>query len=57
MLTLNAASIQNEPERWEAAGVRLPSFDRAAMKTFTKTSPAWLHWFQRDVFFTLFHSR
>ena len=25
MLTLNAASIQNEPERWEAAGVRLPS--------------------------------
>ena len=43
MLTLNAASIQNEPERWEAAGVRLPSFDRAAMKTFTKTSPAWLN--------------
>lgn len=50
MLTLNAASIQNEPERWEAAGVRLPSFDRAAMKTFTKTSPAWLHFGAGNIF-------
>lgn len=50
MLALNAASMQKESERWESAGVRLPSFDWEAMRTFTKDSPIWLHFGAGNIF-------
>jgi fructuronate reductase len=49
MLQLNRADIVKKSE-WEAAGVKMPSYDCAAMALRTKQNPRWLHFGVGNIF-------
>lgn len=46
---LNNSELKSK-EKWEKAGIRLPSFDREAMITETKKEPVWVHFGAGNIF-------
>ena len=40
----------NNKEQWEKAEIRLPQFDRQAMKEATKKTPQWVHFGAGNIF-------
>jgi fructuronate reductase len=49
VLKLTAQSLQDR-KAWEAAGVKLPGFDYAAMCAHTKEHPVWVHFGAGNIF-------
>ena len=49
-MKLSLESISKEREAWEKAGVKLPSFDVAAMRAATEESPEWVHFGAGNIF-------
>lgn len=48
-MQLNEQGLKNRQE-WEAAGYRLPQYDREAMVTRTKENPCWVHFGAGNLF-------
>ena len=49
-MQMNASSIVNQKAEWEKLGVKLPSFDHAAMTAATKEHPIWVHFGAGNIF-------
>ena len=49
-MKLSLESIANDKQSWEKAGVKLPSFDIAAMRTRTESEPEWVHFGAGNIF-------
>ena len=49
-MKLNLESIVNERGAWEAAGVKLPSYDVKAMRERTAAAPEWVHFGAGNIF-------
>lgn len=49
-MKLNLESIATQADAWAAAGVALPKFDIAAMRTQTAAAPAWVHFGAGNIF-------
>lgn len=49
-MQLNEQGLMNERAQWEAAGYKLPKYDRAAMIEKTKENPFWLHFGSGNIF-------
>ncbi len=49
-MKLSAASIRDDKAGWEALGVKLPQYDRAAMAAATKAHPIWVHFGAGNIF-------
>jgi len=49
MLVLNEQGLKDRAA-WEAAGYRLPAFDRAKMRENTKNRPVWVHFGAGNIF-------
>ena len=49
-MKLNERSVAAEAAAWEAAGVKLPGFDRAAAAARTREHPVWLHFGAGNIF-------
>ena len=43
-------SEMKDREQWEKAGIRLPGFDREAMRQATKECPQWIHFGAGNIF-------
>lgn len=48
-MRLNEKGLENKAQ-WEAAGYRLPEFDREAVKAATKENPFWIHFGAGNIF-------
>lgn len=49
-MQLNEQGVIKEKLRWEAAGYRLPQYDRTAMVKATRENPFWLHFGAGNIF-------
>ena len=49
-MQLNEQGLVNERAQWEAAGYKLPKYDRAAMIEKTKENPFWIHFGSGNIF-------
>ena len=49
-MQLNEKALVEERAQWEAAGYKLPKYDRAAMIEKTKENPFWLHFGSGNIF-------
>ncbi len=49
-MKLSLDSIANDKQSWEKAGVKLPSFDIAAMRARTDAAPEWVHFGAGNIF-------
>lgn len=49
-MKLSLDSIRSEKAAWEKAGVKLPSFDIAAMRAHTAAAPEWVHFGAGNIF-------
>ena len=49
-MQMNASSIVNQKAEWEKLGVKLPTFDHAAMTAATKEHPIWVHFGAGNIF-------
>lgn len=49
-MRLNEQSLQEERASWEAAGYRLPQYDRRAMAQATRENPFWVHFGAGNLF-------
>ena len=49
-MKLSLESIANDKQSWEKAGVKLPSFDIAAMRARTESEPEWVHFGAGNIF-------
>ena len=49
-MKLSLESIAVERPAWEKAGVKLPSFDVAAMRARTEATPEWVHFGAGNIF-------
>ena len=49
-MKLSLESIANDKPSWEKAGVKLPSFDIAAMRVRTESEPEWVHFGAGNIF-------